>query len=132
MRRILIVDDDAAACRTLGLHLGALGYEVRAGHTLEEGLAAARADAPDLIILDVRMPGRSGLEGLPDLRREFPGAAVIVVTAYHDRETSQRAVQGGALACLAKPLDINELESALGQAERNQPADRRDETDRSK
>lgn len=116
MSRILIIDDDLASCRTLELLLGGQGHEARIAHTFEDGLAAARADSPQLVILDLRMPGTSGLEGLPQLKREFPEMPVIMITAYHDRETVQQARRLGAADCLAKPLDINELDDAMARS----------------
>jgi DNA-binding response OmpR family regulator len=114
--RVLIIDDDLASCRTLEVHLGSQGHQVRVAHSFEGGLAAARARAPDLVILDFRMPGTSGLEGLPILRREFPAASVVMITAYHERDIVLQAKQHGADACLAKPLDINELDDAMAKA----------------
>lgn len=116
MSRILIIDDDEASCRTLNVHLGSQGHEAQLAHTFEGGLASARANPPHLIVLDLRMPGTSGLEGLPVLRSEFPKTPVIMITAYHDRKTVQEARRIGAFDCLAKPLDINELDEALARA----------------
>lgn len=115
MSLILIIDDDLASCRTLSLHLGSQGHRVQLAGTFEEGLTAARASPPQLVILDHRMPGTSGLDGLPRLKREFPETPVIMVTAYHDREMVLRAKRHGAAICLAKPLDINELDDALAR-----------------
>jgi DNA-binding response OmpR family regulator len=116
MSRILIIDDDYASCRTLSVHLGRQGHRVQLAHTFDDGLAAARADPPHLVILDHRMPGTSGLEGLPLLKREFPETPVIMVTAYDDRETVLQARGHGAADCLPKPLDINELDEVLARA----------------
>lgn len=116
MSRILIIDDDLASCRTLELLLGGQGHEARIAHTFEDALAVARADPPQLVILDLRMPGTSGLEGLPRLKHEFPETPVIMITAYHDRATVLAAGRAGADDCLAKPLDINELDDALSRA----------------
>lgn len=113
MSRILIIDDDVASCRTLDLHLRGQGHQAHLAHTFEDGIEAARAQSPQLVILDHRMPGTSGLEGLPRLKREFPDTPVIMITAYHDRATVQQALRDGAARCLAKPLDINELDAAL-------------------
>ena len=88
MSRILIVDDDVASCRTLQLHLRSQGHAVDIAHSVEEGLECARHSSPDLVILDIRMPGRSGLEGLPDFKRENPAAKVIMITAFHDMEST--------------------------------------------
>jgi DNA-binding response OmpR family regulator len=115
MNLILIIDDDVASCRTLGLHLGSQGHEVRLAHSFGAGLDVARSYPPQLVILDHRMPGISGLEGLPRLRQEFPATPVIMISAYHDREMVLQARRNGAAECLAKPLDINELDAALAR-----------------
>jgi DNA-binding response OmpR family regulator len=115
--RILVIDDDVASCRTIALHLGRDGHEVRVAHRFEDGLAAARADAPQLIILDIRMPGGSGLEGLPQLKREFPGARIIMITAFDDRDTRLQAMERGADDYIAKPVDLNALDAAVAKAD---------------
>lgn len=66
---ILIVDDDVASCRTLQLHLRSQGNEVFIAHSVDEGLATASSNQPDLVILDIRMPGKSGLDGLPEFKK---------------------------------------------------------------
>ncbi|OGA54481.1 MAG: hypothetical protein A3G24_01440 [Betaproteobacteria bacterium RIFCSPLOWO2_12_FULL_62_13] len=99
MSRILVVDDDIASCRTMALHLGGEGHEVRVAHTFEDGLAAARAAAPQLVILDIRIPGKGGLEGLRDLKREFPNTPVIMITAFPrpGLPTRSHGTRGGRL-----------------------------------
>jgi DNA-binding NtrC family response regulator len=116
MSQLLIVDDDAASCRTLQLHFRSHGHEVQVAHNMEEGLAAARAVTPDVIILDIRMPGRSGLEGLPDLKQDFPDTPVIMITAFHDMDTTVQAMKRGADDYIDKPIDINELDMAVAKS----------------
>ena len=116
MSRILIVDDDAAGCRALQLHLRAQGHAAAVAHDLDAGLAAARAEPPELVILDIRMPGRSGLEGLTELREIRPGLPVIMITAFHDMESTIEAMQKGAVDYIHKPIDIDELDQAVANA----------------
>ena len=116
MFHILIVDDDTAGCRTLQLHLRGQGHAPNTAHSVDEALAAARADRPDLIIMDIRMPGRSGLEGLELFRAEFPGSPVIMITAFHDMESTIEAMQKGATDYIHKPIDIDELDLAVAKA----------------
>jgi DNA-binding NtrC family response regulator len=113
--RILVVDDDEASARTLELHLGAGGHEAAVAHDADQGLAAARRWQPDLVILDVRMPGRSGLDVLPELKALVPAPAVIMITAFHDMDTTIEAMQKGAEEYIHKPVDIDELDGAVAR-----------------
>lgn len=113
MTRILIVDDDVAGGRTLQLHLTSQGYEIALANSVEQGLVEARGFNPELIILDIRMPGRSGLEGLPDFKALLTDVGVIMITAFHDMETTIQAMQNGAQDYIHKPIDIDELDAAI-------------------
>lgn len=113
MSKILIVDDDRASCRTLQLHLTSQGKTVTLAHSADEGLAAAAADPPELVILDIRMPGKSGLEALPEFKQKLPQTRVIMITAFHDMETTIEAMQKGADDYIHKPIDIDELDAAI-------------------
>ncbi|MDJ0806790.1 MAG: sigma-54 dependent transcriptional regulator [Gammaproteobacteria bacterium] len=113
MPRILIVDDDTASCRTLQLHLSNRGYAVDLAHSVDEGLAVASRVNPDLLILDIRMPGKSGLEGLPAFKALSDGLHIIMITAFHDMESTIQAMQQGAEDYIHKPIDIDELDAAV-------------------
>lgn len=116
MKKILIVDDDVASCRTLQLHFLSEDFEVQLAHDVEDGLATAKALDPDVIILDIKMPGRSGLEGLPDFKANHPDAPIIMITAFHDMDSTIEAMQLGATEYIHKPIDINELNDAVNNA----------------
>jgi DNA-binding NtrC family response regulator len=111
--KILIVDDDLASCRTLQLHLTSQGQVVTLAHSADEGLTAAVADRPDLVILDIRMPGKSGLDVLPELKQRLPRTQVIMITAFHDMESTIEAMQKGAKDYIHKPIDIDELDAVI-------------------
>ncbi|MES9947207.1 MAG: sigma-54 dependent transcriptional regulator [Candidatus Thiodiazotropha sp.] len=113
MARILIVDDDFAICRTLQLHLSGLGQSVEIAHSVDEGLQKSQQFHPDLIVLDIRMPGKSGLEGLPEFKSSLPSVRVIVITAFHDMESTIEAMQQGADDYIHKPIDIDEFDAAI-------------------
>jgi len=113
MSRILIVDDDTASCRTLELHFRSQGHEARSAHSVDGGLAAADEFSPEMIVLDIRMPGRSGLDGLPEFKERFPRTAVIIITAYHDMESTIQAMQRGADDYIHKPIDIDEIDATI-------------------
>ncbi|MGB5567953.1 MAG: sigma-54 dependent transcriptional regulator [Sedimenticolaceae bacterium] len=113
MSRVLVVDDDQASARTLQLHLLAGGHDTAVAHDAEAGLEAAREQRPDLVILDIRMPGRSGLELLPELKALQPAPHIIMITAFHDMDTTIEAMQQGAEDYIHKPVDIDELDAAV-------------------
>jgi DNA-binding NtrC family response regulator len=110
---VLVVDDDQASARTLQLHLRSQGHETAVAHDAESGLAAARDLEPELVILDIRMPGRSGLEVLPELKALQPAPHVVMITAFHDMDTTIEAMQQGAEDYIHKPLDVDELDAAV-------------------
>ncbi len=118
MSAILIVDDDPASCRALELHFRSQGHRVAVAHSAEEGLGDAAHAAPDLVILDVRMPGRDGFEALPDFKQICPGARVIMITAFHDMDSTIEAMQRGADDYIQKPIDIDELDNAVAKTMR--------------
>lgn len=116
MSTLLIVDDDVAICRTLQLHYTSQSHEVITAHSVAEGLVRAASNNIDLIMLDFKMPNRTGLEGLPDFRKLVPDVPIIMITAYHDMESTIAAMKNGADDYIHKPVDINELDQAVGRA----------------
>lgn len=117
MASILIIDDDDASCRTLRLHLRAQNHSIEIAHNVEDGLAtaAAMSPAPEMIILDIQMPGRTGLEGLPDFSARFPSTHIIMITAFHDMDSTIEAMQNGADDYIHKPIDIDELDQSISR-----------------
>lgn len=115
MQKILIVDDDQASCRTLQLHLSSQGYEVELAYSVDQGLELARTIKPNLLILDIRMPGKSGLEGLPEFKALWKDLHIIMITAFHDMESTIQAMQNGAEDYIHKPIDIDELDAAVAK-----------------
>lgn len=108
---ILIIDDEAPAREVLEAYLSGTGYELVFASTPEEGLARAIALVPDVILLDVRMPGMDGFEVCRRLRKhdaliEVP---VIMTTALDDRASRLQGLEAGADEFLAKPFDSVEL-----------------------
>ncbi len=116
MSHILIVDDDLAICRTLQLHLGSKNHQVTLAHDATSGLGSFKQQQPDLVIMDIRIPGRSGLEVLPEMRALAPNTPVLMITAFHDMDTTISAMKLGAIDYIHKPLDIDEMDAAIEQA----------------
>jgi len=112
-RRALVIDDDESALNLMRRRLARLGYTVSTALDGEEGLAIARAERPDLIVLDIFMPGRTGYEILADIRSDeaIGETPVIVVTVDDDRS---QALRLGATEHLMKPVPQELLVKALG------------------
>ena len=115
MTRVLVIDDEAPLRHSLAMFLGEKGLEVTTAASAAEGLAAAKTQQPEVVILDIRLPDGSGLDLLAPLRRSLPGSRVIMITAYHDMETTIEAMRLGAYDYIHKPLDVEELEQSLGR-----------------
>ena len=115
MSNILIVDDDVASCRTLQLHFRGEGHDVNIAHSVDEAMVSVSAVIPNLIILDIRMPGKDGIEGLPDFKERCPDTPVIMITAFHDMESTIQAMKCGADDYIHKPVDIHELNEAVAK-----------------
>ena len=109
--RILVVDDQAANLRVVGMLLTRQGYEVTTAGSGEEALASYAQDTPDLILLDMMMPGMDGFEVMQALRsHEQPlRAPVVFVTAAHDRDLLLRAFEVGVVDYVTKPFLPEEL-----------------------
>lgn len=113
MSKILIVDDDKASARTLQLHLQSQGYETSIAYNAISGLAAAHLQEPDIVILDIRMEGQTGLQALPEFKAIQPEPQVIMITAFHDMNSTIQAMQLGAADYIHKPIDADELDAAV-------------------
>jgi CheY-like chemotaxis protein len=107
--RILVVDDEAAIVEVLAEYLGSRGYAVRSTADGREALAAVARERPDLVLLDLRMPGMSGLEVLARLREVAPGVPVIMLTATVDVAPAKEALRLGAFGYVTKPFDFQQL-----------------------
>ena len=116
MPSMLIIDDDDASSRTLKLHFGEREFDVRTANSAENGLGMLADRVADIVISDIRMPGRDGLSLLREIRERYPRIPVIMITAFHDMENTIAAMQGGATDYIAKPIDLEELEAAIDQA----------------
>ena len=115
-RHILIIDDEQAVCWALERALAREGHAVAVAASAEQALALAAGRAPEVIVLDVRLPAMDGLSALPQLRQLAPDAAVIVITAFGSLPTAVQAVEGGAFDYLAKPFDLAQAIEAVGRA----------------
>lgn len=113
--RLLVVDDHP------GFRLGLVSMidaspdmrVIAEANTAEEALPAYREHRPDIVLMDLRLPGMSGVEGIIALRQEFPDCRVIVITTYDADEDIYRALQSGAKSYLLKDLTPEELRQTV-------------------
>jgi two-component system KDP operon response regulator KdpE len=108
MTRILAVDDDATLLRTLAINLRARGYDVLTAADGEDALVTLRRDEPDVVILDLGLPGISGVDVLRDLRG-WSHVPVIVLSARHGSDDKVEALDVGADDYVTKPFGVDEL-----------------------
>ncbi len=116
MPSILVIDDDVSICETLELYLDEEGYTVNTAQSGTEGLNKYVSNPADVVILDIRLPDVDGFAVLEDLREENENVKVIMITAFHDMETTINAMKGGAFDYIHKPVNVDELDMAIKKA----------------
>ena len=114
MRTVLFADDNVAFRELCRRVFEEEGYRVVLAQDGTEAIAIVESEAPDVAILDVRMPGKDGLEAAEKIHTLAPGVPVILYTAYDDICTSDRRSQF-AVACIDKSSDFTELMLAVGR-----------------
>jgi response regulator RpfG family c-di-GMP phosphodiesterase len=114
--RVLVVDDDDAVRDVIGTLLGEEGYLTATASSAEEALACCKESEYQLVLSDMKMPGRDGLWLLDRLRSDYPSTAVIMLTAFGDTELAVDCLRRGAADYLLKPPKIGELVRAIERA----------------
>jgi DNA-binding response OmpR family regulator len=113
-KKILIVDDDNSLVELCMIVLGAAGYEVRGAYNGPQALTMLQKELPDLILLDVMMPGMSGIEVCRQVRAEYDGSPQIVMYTADGRDaTYHRSLEAGANDVLNKEVPIYEIVSRI-------------------
>lgn len=115
-RTILLIDDDSAFRFVMGNELGRLGFETRAAGSGEEGLKRVAEAEPDVVLLDLQMPGMNGLDTLKAIRESHPGVEIIMLTGHGSIETAIEAIRAGAFDYVVKPCPLDELEVRIQRA----------------
>ncbi len=111
--RILVVDDERELLEGLEEYLAENRYEVTTAIDGEAGLAAARANPPDLVLLDIRMPGLDGREVCRRFRQMDSGLPIILLTAVNEEDLARQAMEIGAYDYITKPIDLNYLRTSV-------------------
>ncbi|SDA14222.1 two component transcriptional regulator, Fis family [Nitrosospira sp. Nsp18] len=110
---LLIVDDDSTFCTVLANAMTKRGFNVTCAHTVEQALECAEACTPEYAVIDLRLPGTSGLTLVEKLNALDPGTRIVMLTGYASIATAVEAIKLGAMHYLAKPVDVNEIMMAF-------------------
>ena len=112
---LLLVDDDETFCQVLSAALERRGFSVRVAHSVTDGFTAAESDPPEYAVVDLKMPGPSGLELVKKLKELDAHTRIVVLTGYASVATAVEAIKLGAVHYLAKPADTDEIVAAFGR-----------------
>jgi len=112
---ILLVDDDDTFRERLARAFRDRAYDVRTAAGYDEAIAAAHSDSPQFAVVDLKMPGRSGLEVVRDLKAIDPTTKIVVLTGYGSIATAMDAVRLGATHYLPKPADADDIVAAFAR-----------------
>ena len=116
MADILIVDDDASVAGALQRFLESEGHAFRVASNAADGVRLIGERRPDLVMMDIRMPGVDGLAALDQVQARYPGVCVAMMTGYGTSQTSIDAMKAGAFDYLTKPPDLDELRRLIARA----------------
>ena len=116
LKNIWVLDDDQSIRWVIEKALNRNGYIVKTFDSVEDAMDLIGTSNPDLILSDVRMPGKSGLDFLEIVKRDNPQIPVIIMTAYSDVETTVDSYKAGAYEYISKPFDINDLLKIVNKA----------------
>lgn len=110
---ILVVDDQPGVRYLLDIVINESGHKAYTAQNGLEAVELARTIRPDLVFMDVRMPIMGGLEALARIKSITPETEIIIMTAYGSDETIEEAKNLGALGCMAKPFDIDDIKNFI-------------------
>ncbi len=116
MARLLLIDDEPGVCYSFRRVFAGERFEVLTAGTAAKGLETARRDAPDVIVLDLQLPDRNGLDLYADLHALDPRRPVIFITAHGTTDTAIEAMKRGAFDYLVKPVDVDRVSTVVQRA----------------
>src|SRR5690242_5564963 len=114
--RVLIVDDDASVRQAIKMILEYEGYETASAQDAVSGLAEIEARRPDVVLLDIKMPGKDGLEALSEIEELEDPPPVLMISGHGDIATAVESTKRGAVDFLEKPLQRERLLVSLNNA----------------
>src|SRR6202453_1068966 len=112
-KTLLLLDDDAPLRTRLGRALESRGFETTLVESVSEALSAVRSRPPAFAVLDMRLEDGTGLRVVEALREARPDAKIVMLTGYGNIATAVAAVKAGAVDCLSKPADADDVVKAL-------------------
>jgi len=113
MEKVLVVEDEVEVCDALKTFLSLKKYEVETALDGATALKKIENFKPHIVLLDIKMPGMSGIDVLKEIRKINPEIGIIMVTAIVDKKTANRAMQLGAHDYIKKPINLTRLETVL-------------------
>lgn len=116
MAEILVVDDEPSVAEAFSRFLRFEGHTAHVASSGEDAVRHVEQARPDLVVMDVRMPGMDGLQALAQMRQRYPDLYVVIMTAFGTSQTSIDAIRAGAFDYLTKPLDLEHLRSVIQKA----------------
>jgi len=116
---MLVVDDDATFCRVLAVAMEKRGFAVRTAHDVESAYKIASQEPPEFVVLDLNMPGESGLALVQRLKKLDDHTRIVILTGYASVATAVEAIKLGATHYLTKPADADEIVQAFWQQDGN-------------
>ena len=116
MTHVLIVDDEPSICWAFRECLTDEGYTVDIAGTAEQAFGLAERSIPDVIVMDIRLPGLDGLQAMQQFRRTSGTVPIIIMTAFGSLKTAVSAIDGGAFDYLTKPIDLDKAIVVVRQA----------------
>ncbi len=120
MSHVLIVDDEESICWGLERLLTETGHEVSLASSAEAAIETAERKSPDLIVLDVRLPGMDGLTAMDHLQRRAGPVPIVVITAFGNLDVAVTAMRNGAFDYLSKPFDLEQAAGVIDRALRRE------------
>ena len=121
-RKVLIVDDERDMLTNCTRILRRCGYECLTAETSEQGLALVHTVQPDVVLVDLRMPGKSGIDIVKTVKSQYPHIEVVLMTAYATIETAVDAIKQGAFDYLPKPFTADQLQAVIQRTLRQKPS----------
>ena len=116
--KVLVVDDEVEFASALAERLNLRNYETKTASNALEALSSIHKDRPDVVLLDLRMPGMDGIEILKAIKQYDSTIEVIMLTGHGDKESVEEGMKGGIFEYIMKPIDIGELTSKIDKAKK--------------